>query len=71
MKNELLDSLDTTAAQQELRSKREQELATLKKNLEEETSIHEATLADMRHKHTQELTALNEQMDALKKLKLF
>ncbi|XP_024223618.1 myosin heavy chain, non-muscle isoform X1 [Bombus impatiens] len=69
LKNELLDSLDTTAAQQELRSKREQELATLKKNLEEETSIHEATLADMRHKHTQELTALNEQMDALKKTK--
>ncbi|EGI59702.1 Myosin heavy chain, non-muscle [Acromyrmex echinatior] len=69
LKNELLDSLDTTAAQQELRSKREQELATLKKNLEEETSLHEATLADMRHKHTQELTALNEQMDALKKTK--
>ncbi|XP_076225296.1 myosin heavy chain 10 isoform X2 [Nomia melanderi] len=69
LKNELLDSLDTTAAQQELRSKREQELATLKKNLEEETSMHEATLADMRHKHTQELTALNEQMDALKKTK--
>ncbi|XP_054012979.1 myosin heavy chain, non-muscle isoform X2 [Hylaeus anthracinus] len=69
LKNELLDSLDTTAAQQELRSKREQELATLKKNLEEETSVHEATLADMRHKHTQELTALNEQMDALKKTK--
>ncbi|XP_076652683.1 myosin heavy chain 10 isoform X3 [Halictus rubicundus] len=69
LKNELLDSLDTTAAQQELRSKREQELATLKKNLEEETSMHEATLADMRHKHTQELTAINEQMDALKKTK--
>ncbi|XP_033337822.1 myosin heavy chain 10 isoform X2 [Megalopta genalis] len=69
LKNELLDSLDTTAAQQELRSKREQELATLKKNLEEETSVHEATLADMRHKHTQELTAINEQMDALKKTK--
>ncbi|XP_011332661.1 myosin heavy chain, non-muscle isoform X2 [Ooceraea biroi] len=69
LKNELLDSLDTTAAQQELRSKREQELATLKKNLEEETSLHEATLAEMRHKHTQEQTALNEQMDALKKTK--
>ncbi|XP_011503112.1 PREDICTED: myosin heavy chain, non-muscle isoform X2 [Ceratosolen solmsi marchali] len=69
LKNELLDSLDSTAAQQELRSKREQEVATLKKNLEEETCLHEATLQDMRHKHTQELTTINEQMDALKKAK--
>ncbi|XP_033215073.1 myosin heavy chain, non-muscle isoform X1 [Belonocnema kinseyi] len=69
LKNELLDSLDVTAAQQELRSKREQEVATLKKNLEDETSVHEATLAEMRHKHTQELTVINEQMDALKKAK--
>jgi len=67
LKNELLDSLDTTAAQQELRSKREQELATLKKSLEEETSLHEATQADMRHKHSQELGELNEQMENIKK----
>ncbi|XP_046734841.1 myosin heavy chain, non-muscle isoform X1 [Diprion similis] len=70
LKNELLDSLDVTAAQQELRGKREQELATLKKNLEEETSMHEGTLADMRHKHSHELTVINEQMDALKKAKV-
>ncbi|XP_044734000.1 myosin heavy chain, non-muscle isoform X1 [Chrysoperla carnea] len=70
LKNELLDSLDTTAAQQELRSKREQELATLKKTLEEETQVHEVTLADMRHKHTQELAAVNEQLEALRKAKV-
>ncbi|XP_044253339.1 myosin heavy chain, non-muscle isoform X1 [Tribolium madens] len=69
LKNELLDSLDTTAAQQELRSKREQELANLKKNLEEENQVHEATLADMRHKHTQELASLNEQLENIKKQK--
>lgn len=69
LKNELLDSLDTTAAQQELRSKREQELATLKKSLEEETQLHEVTLAEMRHKHTQELAAINEQLESIKKAK--
>ncbi|KAG4076752.1 hypothetical protein HA402_002039 [Bradysia odoriphaga] len=67
LKNELLDSLDTTAAQQELRSKREQELATLKKNLEEEAGSHESHLAEMRHKHSQELSSINEQLESLKK----
>uniref|UniRef100_W4VRK7 Putative myosin class i heavy chain n=1 Tax=Corethrella appendiculata TaxID=1370023 RepID=W4VRK7_9DIPT len=69
LKNELLDSLDTTAAQQELRSKREQEVATLKKALEEETGNHESALADMRHKHTQEISSINEQLENFKKLK--
>ncbi|XP_067006005.1 myosin heavy chain, non-muscle isoform X2 [Anabrus simplex] len=70
LKNELLDSLDTTAAQQELRTKRELELATLKKTLEEETSVHEVSLADMRHKHSQELAAINEQLESVKKAKI-
>ncbi|KAH8346370.1 hypothetical protein KR084_008626, partial [Drosophila pseudotakahashii] len=69
LKNELLDSLDTTAAQQELRSKREQELATLKKSLEEETVNHEGVLADMRHKHSQELNGINDQLENLRKAK--
>ncbi|KAK9707856.1 Myosin head (motor domain) [Popillia japonica] len=69
LKNELLDSLDTTAAQQELRSKREQELATLKKTLEEETQSHEVSLAELRHKHTQEISTVNEQLETLKKAK--
>lgn len=70
LKNELLDSLDTTAAQQELRSKREQEVASLKKALEEETGNHESHLQDMRHKHTQELTTINEQLENFKKTKM-
>lgn len=69
LKSELLDSLDTTAAQQELRSKREQEVAVLKRSLEEEAAAHEATLADQRHKHSQELQQLNEQHEQIKKAK--
>lgn len=69
LKNELLDSLDTTAAQQELRTKREQELATLKKTLEEEASLHEVTVQEMRHKYSQEIAAINEQMESVKKTK--
>ncbi|KAI8119067.1 non-muscle, Myosin heavy chain [Lucilia cuprina] len=69
LKNELLDSLDTTAAQQELRSKREQELASLKKSLEEETVNHESNIAEMRHKHVQELNGINEQLESLRKAK--
>ncbi|XP_069684967.1 myosin heavy chain, non-muscle isoform X2 [Periplaneta americana] len=69
LKNELLDSLDTTAAQQELRTKREQELATLKKSLEEDAASHETTLAEMRHKYSQEIAIINEQMESVKKAK--
>ncbi|XP_050326930.1 myosin heavy chain, non-muscle isoform X3 [Bactrocera neohumeralis] len=69
LKNELLDSLDTTAAQQELRSKREQELATLKKSLEDEAVNHESFLSEMRHKHSQELNAINDQLENLRKAK--
>ncbi|XP_059476766.1 myosin heavy chain, non-muscle isoform X1 [Neocloeon triangulifer] len=69
LKNELLDSLDTTAAQQELRSKREAELLQLKKSLEEETGSHESLLAEMRHKHGQEVAALLEQQEVIKRNK--
>lgn len=56
-------------AQQELRSKREQELASLKKSLEEETVNHESMVAEMRHKHVQELNGINEQLENLRKAK--
>ncbi|XP_065579202.1 myosin heavy chain, non-muscle-like [Artemia franciscana] len=58
----------TTAAEQELRTKREQELALLKKSLEEESGHHESQLMEMRHKHSQELAVLQEQMDNAKKI---
>lgn len=53
-----------------MRSKREQEVASLKKALEEETGNHESHLQDMRHKHTQELTTINEQLENFKKTKM-
>lgn len=56
-------------AQQELRSKREIELASLKKSLEDEAVGHENVLADMRHKHSQELNVINEQMENFRKNK--
>merc|ERR1719232_1089568 len=69
LKNELLDSLDVTAAQQELRTAREKELANIKKSLEEETSNHEQMTTDMRHKHSHEISQLNNQLDLIKKSK--
>lgn len=54
---------------QELRTKWEQELATVKKTLEEETYSHEVSVAEMRHKYSQELAVINEQMEALKKVR--
>jgi len=69
LKNELLDSLDVTAAQQELRTAREKELANIKKALEEDSSSHEQVITDMRHKHSHELSQLNNNIDQLKKTK--
>jgi len=69
LKNELLDSLDVTAAQQELRTAREKELANIKKALEEDSSSHEQVITDMRHKHSHELGQLNNNIDQLKKTK--
>ena len=56
-KNELLDSLDSAAAQQELRTAREKELASLKKILEDEMANHEAVITEMRHKHSHDAQA--------------
>merc|ERR1719242_525832 len=67
LKNELLDSLDVTAAQQELRTAREKELANTKRNLEEAVSTHEQSMTDMRHKHSQDVNQLNNQLDQVKK----
>merc|ERR1712106_913593 len=69
MGNELLDSLDVTAAQQELRTAREKELASMKKSLEDEASSHAQGITDMRHKHSAELSSLNNQLDQLRKTK--
>merc|ERR1719225_31968 len=67
LKNELLDSLDVTAAQQELRTAREKELAKTKNNLEEALTNHETMMTDMRHKHSQDMAQLNNNLDMAKK----
>lgn len=41
----------------------------MKKSLEEETVNHEGLIAEMRHKHTQELNGINEQIENLRKAK--
>lgn len=107
LKTELEDTLDSTAAQQELRcrdssgqggikslldaciptaaleliqehfcrlpsvpfrSKRETEVAQLKKTLDEDARIHEQQVAEMRQKHNQSLEELSEQLEQAKRV---
>ncbi|XP_068180853.1 myosin-10 isoform X2 [Antennarius striatus] len=63
LRTELEDTLDTTAAQQELRSRREAELHDLQRCVEEETRRHEAQLSELRVKHSTAIDGLQEQLD--------
>ncbi|XP_048646431.1 myosin-14 isoform X2 [Marmota marmota marmota] len=63
LRGELEDTLDSTNAQQELRSKREQEVTELKKALEEETRVHEVAVQELRQRHGQALGELAEQLE--------
>uniref|UniRef100_A0A8C2LBD5 Myosin, heavy polypeptide 14 n=1 Tax=Cricetulus griseus TaxID=10029 RepID=A0A8C2LBD5_CRIGR len=63
LRGELEDTLDSTNAQQELRSKREQEVTELKKTLEEETHAHEVAMQELRQRHGQALGELAEQLE--------
>ncbi|XP_035510181.1 myosin-11-like [Morone saxatilis] len=69
LRTELEDSLDTTAAQQELRAKREQEVALLKKAMEEEGRSHDAQIQDLRQKHGQAVEELSEQLEQAKRVR--
>uniref|UniRef100_A0A8C2L7Z5 Myosin, heavy chain 14, non-muscle n=1 Tax=Cyprinus carpio TaxID=7962 RepID=A0A8C2L7Z5_CYPCA len=69
LRTELEDTWDTTAAQQELRSRREAELGELQRCLEEETRRHEAQLSELRIKHTAAIDSLQEQLDNAKRAK--
>ena len=68
LKSELEESIDTTAAAQDMRNKREEELMKLKKSVDEETVAHEAAMAQLRQKHTQLVEELNEQLETVKKV---
>ncbi|XP_042130245.1 myosin-14 isoform X1 [Peromyscus maniculatus bairdii] len=63
LRGELEDTLDSTNAQQELRSKREQEVTELKKTLEEEARAHEVAMQELRQRHGQALGELAEQLE--------
>ncbi|XP_070691363.1 myosin-10 isoform X2 [Pempheris klunzingeri] len=67
LRTELEDTLDTTAAQQELRSRREAELNELQRCVEEETRRHEAQLSELRVKHSAAIDNLQEQLDNSKR----
>ncbi|XP_049438664.1 myosin-10 isoform X2 [Epinephelus fuscoguttatus] len=67
LRTELEDTLDTTAAQQELRSRREAELNDLQRCVEEETRRHEAQLSELRVKHSAAIDNLQEQLDNSKR----
>ncbi|XP_032749626.1 myosin-14 isoform X2 [Rattus rattus] len=63
LRGELEDTLDSTNAQQELRSKREQEVTELKKTLEEDARSHEVAMQELRQRHSQALVELTEQLE--------
>lgn len=60
--------MDSTATQQALRTKMEEELNLLKRNLEEETAAHQNQISDLRQKHTVIVEKLNEQLDSVQKV---
>uniref|UniRef100_A0AAR2JJ14 Myosin motor domain-containing protein n=1 Tax=Pygocentrus nattereri TaxID=42514 RepID=A0AAR2JJ14_PYGNA len=68
LRTELEDTLDTTAAQQELRSRREAELGELQRLVEEDTRRHEAQLSELRVKHSAAIESLQEQLDNAKRV---
>lgn len=71
LKTELEDSLDTTAAVQDLRTKREQELQELKRTLEQSQRTHEEQLQEMRSKYNQQIETLNEEVENARKVRMF
>jgi len=68
LKSELEESIDTTTAAQEMKTKRESELVALKRSVEEETVAHEAAMAQLRQKHTQLMEEVNVQLETTKKV---
>lgn len=53
----------------ECRTKREQEVAELRKALDEETKNHEAQIQDMRQRHATALEELSEQLEQAKRVR--
>lgn len=58
-----------TTAQVELNKKREAELSSLRRDLEEANVQHEATASQMKRKHQEAVSEMGAQMDLLQKAK--
>merc|ERR1712127_658911 len=65
----LNEASGATAAQIELNKKRESEVSKLRKDLEECTIQHEATLIGLKKKHQDAVAEMSEQIDTLSKMK--
>ncbi|KAF1745120.1 hypothetical protein MXB_1473, partial [Myxobolus squamalis] len=70
LRSELEQSLDTTALQKDVQSKRENELQTLKNTIDEEAEKHELSLVELKARHNQLFQEMNDQLDLLKKSKV-
>ena len=69
MKTELEDSLDTTAAVQDLRTKREEEVREMKKSIEASQRTHEAQVAELKSKYNKQEDQMNEELENVKKVR--
>ena len=61
------ESVNTSASPR--RTKRDAELALLKKCLEDEAKVHEVQVAEMRQKQAQAFDVLNEQLEQSKRVR--
>ena len=68
LKTELEDSLDTTAAVQDLRAKREDELKDLKVTIERNQKTYEAQVGEMRTKHQHQMEQFNDELENVRKV---
>ncbi|XP_012936861.1 myosin-10 isoform X4 [Aplysia californica] len=69
LRGELEDSLDTTAAVQELRNKREHEVQELKRMVESAQKAHEEGVQETKQKYNQQVEQVSEELENVKKTK--
>lgn len=53
-----------------MKAKREQELESLKKSINEESAAHEAAMSNLRQKHSHLVEELNGQLESTKKVSM-
>ena len=68
LRSELEENLDSAAAVQELRQKREQEVLQVKRAIEDETKHHEQQYQELRQKYNAQIEELNEQLDQARRV---